>query len=156
MHNTSALFSALAHSRFGEVFLTFDDQALYTCDFVLSAQAPTDTPSPQAQAIAECIGSKPTPLALRPSGTPFQQAVWRALTHIPFGETRSYQQLADAIGQPQAVRAVANAIARNPISWFIPCHRVIRSNGQLGGYAWGQPLKQTLLDWEQRHVRARD
>ena len=68
---------------------------------------------------------------------------------IPFASVITYQQVASAIDQPKAVRAVASAIGANPVAWLVPCHRVIRSNGELGGYRWGLPRKQQMLDWEQ-------
>lgn len=88
------------------------------------------------------------PIALY-TGTPFQQKVWQALRQIPYGQTISYAQLANHIGQPTACRAVANANGKNPISLIIPCHRVIASDGKLGGYTGGIEIKQTLLDIEQ-------
>ena len=78
-------------------------------------------------------------------GTPFQQSVWHALTTIPYGETWSYAQLADAIGNPKAVRAVGLANGKNPVSVIVPCHRVIGKNGKLTGYAGGIERKQRLL-----------
>ena len=78
-------------------------------------------------------------------GTPFQLEVWLALSKIPWGSTTTYQDLACAIGRPRAWRAVANAVANNKIAYFIPCHRVIRKNGQLGGYKWGIARKASLL-----------
>jgi len=88
-------------------------------------------------------------LPLNPEGTPFQVAVWRALIAIPFGETRSYKDIAIAVNNPQAARAVGNANNKNPISFIIPCHRVIETNGKLGGYGGGLDLKRRLLDLEQ-------
>lgn len=81
-------------------------------------------------------------------GTPFQQSVWRALLDIPSGETVSYGELADRLGCRAAVRAVAAAVGRNPLSVLVPCHRVIGSNGRLTGYAGGLPRKQALLALE--------
>lgn len=81
-------------------------------------------------------------------GTPFQQAVWQALLSIPQGATCSYGELAAAIGNPSAVRAVGTAVGRNPISILIPCHRVLSSKGQLTGYAGGVWRKQALLTLE--------
>ncbi len=81
-------------------------------------------------------------------GTPFQQAVWDALLTIPFGETRSYAEIARIIGKPQAVRAVGAANARNPLSVIVPCHRVIASSGDLTGYAGGMERKRWLLAHE--------
>jgi AraC family transcriptional regulator of adaptative response/methylated-DNA-[protein]-cysteine methyltransferase len=82
--------------------------------------------------------------------TAFQRQVWEALLRIPFGSRRSYQQIAAAIGQPQASRAVARACASNPVAVLIPCHRVVRGTGELGGYRWGLGRKQKLLAREQR------
>ncbi len=81
-------------------------------------------------------------------GTPFQKQVWRELTKITFGETRSYQQIADAIGAARAVRAVGAAIGRNPLSIVVPCHRVVASDGKLTGFAGGLESKRMLLEHE--------
>jgi AraC family transcriptional regulator of adaptative response/methylated-DNA-[protein]-cysteine methyltransferase len=78
----------------------------------------------------------------------FQWKVWRELQKIPFGETRSYGEIANAIGAPKAVRAVANACANNRAAVIIPCHRVVRQNGELGGYRWGLERKQRLIEKE--------
>lgn len=82
------------------------------------------------------------------TGTEFQQAVWRALLTITYGETRSYGQIAQQIGHPKAVRAVGAAIGKNPIAIIVPCHRVIGSNGKLTGFAGGLAAKTILLDLE--------
>ncbi|MBP2632940.1 MAG: methylated-DNA--protein-cysteine methyltransferase [Firmicutes bacterium] len=87
-------------------------------------------------------------LPLAPQGTIFQQKVWQALTEIPFGETRSYGQIAKRIGQPKASRAVGGANNKNPLPIFIPCHRVIGANGKLVGYAGGLEIKKMLLHVE--------
>jgi AraC family transcriptional regulator of adaptative response/methylated-DNA-[protein]-cysteine methyltransferase len=81
--------------------------------------------------------------------TAFQRQVWEALRRIPAGETRSYGQVAADIGQPKAVRAVANACATNPVAVVVPCHRVVRGDGDLGGYRWGMERKRKLLEREQ-------
>jgi len=86
------------------------------------------------------------PLDIR--GTAFQQRVWQALRDIPSGHTVSYRELAARIGAPRAVRAVASACAANPLAVVIPCHRVVRSNGELAGYAWGIERKRALLAHE--------
>lgn len=82
------------------------------------------------------------------SGTPFQQSVWEALRRIPKGETRTYAQLAAEVGRPGAVRAAGSANGANHVSLLIPCHRVIRTDGSLGGYAWGLEIKAKLLQRE--------
>lgn len=86
------------------------------------------------------------PLVLR--GTQFQTAVWNALMAIPFGETRSYQQIAEAVKSPKALRAVGQACHVNPIGILVPCHRVIGKNGKLTGYAGGVDCKSLLLEHE--------
>ena len=87
-------------------------------------------------------------LELAPRGTEFQQAVWKALLAIPYGETRSYGEIARAIGQPKAARGVGSANHSNPIALIVPCHRVIGADGSLTGYGGGLPLKRALLAHE--------
>lgn len=87
-------------------------------------------------------------LPLSIHGTPFQEKVWAALRDIPYGETRSYQQVAELIGNPKAVRAVGMANNRNPLPILIPCHRVVGKDGKLVGYAGGIARKRALLDLE--------
>lgn len=87
-------------------------------------------------------------LPLRAKGTAFQQQVWRQLRRVAFGVTASYGDVANAIGNPQAVRAVGAANGRNPIAIIVPCHRIIGSNGDLTGYAGGLPRKEWLLKHE--------
>ncbi len=87
---------------------------------------------------------------LEPSGTDFQKAVWRELQNIPFGETRTYKQIAVRLGKPNAARAVGMANHRNPIAIMIPCHRIIGADGSLTGYAYGLDLKRKLLKLENR------
>ncbi len=89
-------------------------------------------------------------LPVAPAGTPFQQSVWRELMSIPYGQTRSYGQLANTLGGPHLTRAVGSANGRNPISIVVPCHRVVGSDGSLTGYAGGLPRKRFLLDLEAR------
>ena len=87
-------------------------------------------------------------LPLNPRGTVFQQQVWKALSDIPYGETRSYKQIAETIGNPKAVRAVGMANNRNPLLIVVPCHRVIGANGKLVGYGAGIEKKEFLLKLE--------
>ncbi len=87
-------------------------------------------------------------LPLQPQGTSFQQRVWQALLQVPYGETRSYGQIAEQIGAMKAVRAVGAANGSNPIPIVIPCHRIIGANGKLTGFGGGLPLKRFLLDLE--------
>ena len=90
------------------------------------------------------------PLDIR--GTAFQWRVWEALRAIPYGATRSYGEVARAIGEPKASRAVGHACATNPVGILIPCHRVVRGGGGLGGYAWGLSVKKQLLASERRET----
>jgi methylated-DNA-[protein]-cysteine S-methyltransferase len=92
---------------------------------------------------------------LAPSGTPFDLEVWEALRGIRHGETISYAELARRVGRPAAARAVGHANGRNPLPIVIPCHRVIASDGSLGGYAGGLPMKRALLDLEGAFDRER-
>lgn len=92
-----------------------------------------------------------TPLFLM--GSALQIKVWEALVSIPEGQVSTYSDIAQSIGRPKAVRAVASAIGRNPISWVIPCHRALRKTGGLGGYHWGLPVKRAMLAYESaRHA----
>jgi len=112
-----------------------------------------------ASRVVECVNGSDAhpdiPLDIR--GTAFQARVWETLRRIPRGETRSYAQIAQTMKQPRAVRAVARAIASNPVAVIIPCHRVLRSDGSLGGYRWGLKRKQQLLANEHKEsvVRSR-
>ena len=81
-------------------------------------------------------------------GTPFQIKVWQTLLQIPLGKLISYEQLAQQAGYPQAVRAVASAVARNPVAYLIPCHRIVRKNGDIGAYRCGKETKNTIIEWE--------
>lgn len=113
--------------------------------------APEDLAAPLAQVVRLIEAPRPAldlPLDLR--GTAFQQRVWRALREIPPGATLSYTELAQRIGAPRAVRAVAGACAANALAVAIPCHRVVRQDGALSGYRWGIERKRALLDAEAR------
>ncbi|MEG4987234.1 methylated-DNA--[protein]-cysteine S-methyltransferase [Microcoleus sp. BR0-C5] len=92
--------------------------------------------------------SEQKPLTLLVKGTNFQIQVWRALLQLPFGAIATYQSIAQMVARPTAARAVGNAIGKNPIGYLIPCHRVIRESGELGGYGWGLERKTVMLGWE--------
>lgn len=98
--------------------------------------------------VFEPVAANSKPLILFVKGTNFQIQVWRALLRVPFGGITTYQGLAEAMGCPTAARAVGNALGRNPIGYLIPCHRVIRESGELGGFRWGLDRKTVLLGWE--------
>jgi AraC family transcriptional regulator of adaptative response/methylated-DNA-[protein]-cysteine methyltransferase len=96
------------------------------------------------------------PLALLLRGTNFQLKVWQALLKIPEGALVSYRHLAEQLGTPTASRAVGNAVGRNPIAYLIPCHRVLRGNGELGGYRWGTERKKALLGCELARIEGEE
>ncbi len=87
-------------------------------------------------------------LPLRAEGTPFQKEVWNVISAIPYGQTRTYAQIAQAIGRPKALQAVGQACGRNPVPLLVPCHRVVGTAGKLGGYVFGPAIKRFLLNLE--------
>ena len=108
---------------------------------------------PLADQVFPVVGSGPAqPLPVLLRGSAFQLKVWEALLKIPEGRLVSYDQIADAIGQPTASRAVGTAIGSNPVGYLIPCHRVIKKTGLFGGYRWGMARKQAMLGWEAARV----
>lgn len=109
---------------------------------------PTRTASPVADIFALLDGQEPAPLSVYLQGTNFQIKVWEALLRIPAGSIVAYEDIATYIGKPSAARAVSNAVARNPVPVLIPCHRVIRKAGAIGGYRYGSARKKALLGWE--------
>jgi AraC family transcriptional regulator, regulatory protein of adaptative response / methylated-DNA-[protein]-cysteine methyltransferase len=113
--------------------------------------------APRVRAVADALAGKRTrsspAIALDLIGTAFQKRVWDALMKIPHGETRSYAELAASLDAPKAARAVASACAHNRVAIVVPCHRVIRGDGSLGGYRWGLALKQQVLGREAVGVR---
>lgn len=145
--NSDGLAAVLwAHERPGRVAITLDVED--PAHPVLAAAA---------QQLNEYFDGRRTTfsLPLAPVGTPFQRQVWEALLTIPFGNTRSYAQIAQQIGRPTAMRAVGAANGRNPLSIVAPCHRVVGSNGALTGFAGGLDVKARLLALEQPTRRAR-
>jgi AraC family transcriptional regulator of adaptative response/methylated-DNA-[protein]-cysteine methyltransferase len=124
------------HGEFTNAVIERDDEALASVAVVLANAVRGD-------------GSDAAQLPLDVEGTAFQIRVWEALRAIPVGETRTYAQVAAEIGSPRAVRAVGSACGRNVAALAVPCHRVVRSDGSLGGYRWGLAVKEALLDAEQ-------
>ena len=105
--------------------------------------------APRVRAVADALAGKQAHVDLDLLGTAFQKKVWDALMRIPRGETRSYAAVAADVGAPQGARAIANACAHNRVAILVPCHRVVRNDGSLGGYRWGLPLKEQLLRRDQ-------
>ncbi|MFE0501388.1 methylated-DNA--[protein]-cysteine S-methyltransferase [Lysobacter soli] len=104
--------------------------------------------APRLRAVADALAGRQAQVPVDLIGTAFQKKVWDALMKIPHGQTRSYTQIAEEIGHPRSMRAVANACANNHVAIVVPCHRVVRGDGSLGGYRWGLPMKQRVLERE--------
>ena len=104
--------------------------------------------APRVREVARMLAGQAARLDIELIGTAFQQRVWQALMKIPPGQTLSYAQLAASLGRPSAARAVARACAQNRLAVIVPCHRIVRGDGSLGGYRWGLPRKQALLEAE--------
>jgi AraC family transcriptional regulator, regulatory protein of adaptative response / methylated-DNA-[protein]-cysteine methyltransferase len=104
--------------------------------------------APKVSTVVDFLAGKKSKVSLELMGTAFQQRVWQALMKIPVGETLSYAQLAEQLRMPKAARAVASACAKNKCAVVVPCHRIIRGDGSLGGYRWGLPLKEKILAGE--------
>lgn len=122
-------------------------------EFPAAEVTSTAPPAAWIRAVTSAVDRAPGPtpgVPLDVRGTAFQWSVWKALQAIPSGETRSYAEVALAVGRPRAVRAVASACARNPVAVVVPCHRVVPQAGGVGGYRWGSARKQALLDREAR------
>jgi AraC family transcriptional regulator of adaptative response/methylated-DNA-[protein]-cysteine methyltransferase len=156
---TAVVRWAIAPTEFGPMLIAATDKGLCRLSFG-EGEAAVRRHFPKARLADDIVGladwiaeataalsdpwaGRDVPLDLH--GTPFQQRVWEAVRQVPPGETRSYAQIAAQIGRPSAIRAVGTANGANPVSILIPCHRLVRSNGGLGGYAWGLEMKRELL-----------
>ena len=148
--------TAIYHAPVGELVITYQDGAVIALKRADATALPEDAPNALTEAVCRQLdeyfaGTRTAfDFPLRLQGTPFQEKVWAALRDIPYGETRSYQQIAQAIGQPKACRAVGMANHRNPIYIVVPCHRVVGANGALTGYGGGLDMKKALLELEAR------
>lgn len=140
-------------SKWGTLSYELNEQGkLIALDFAETEQADGSAPVWLVEMIGrvERVGLQASDRAwIDMNGTMFQHEVWDALLTIPSGETRTYKQIAEQIGRPKAVRAVGQALNRNPLPVIFPCHRVVGSSGQLTGFAGGLDQKQRLLDIEQ-------
>jgi len=149
-------------SPFGECCIAFSNDGICALTFPENRESAlydlenrfpeTDFNQNDKQAIrfAQQIFERREKPLLNPIGTDFQLSVWHALQRIPISKTTTYALVADAIGRPKAVRAVGTAIGANPIAFLIPCHRVIRTDGGLGGFRWGLDCKKKMLEWEKK------
>ena len=116
----------------------------------------SDAMQEQALSIFSRDWSQPRDIKLHLKGTPFQIKVWETLLRVPMGDLTTYSELAGAVDHPRAVRAVGTAVGHNPVAFLIPCHRVIRSDGQIGEYHWGNTRKNALIGWEATRLHAED
>ncbi|WP_305000481.1 methylated-DNA--[protein]-cysteine S-methyltransferase [Sulfuricurvum sp. IAE1] len=154
------LLNRLIDTPLGSMIAATDGDAIVSLDFADEAPDFPNSDHPLLLRLEKELGEyfagkrRTFDLPLAPRGTPFQLAVWERLRTIPYGETISYAQEAERLGNPKAVRAVASANGRNPISILIPCHRVIATGGGLGGYSGGVEKKAFLLALE-RHPKSR-
>ena len=162
----------IAATSFGKVLIAATDKGVCRIAFGENEDAlrrkfpdadlqhvPAGMNSAFSQLLDQVIAALETPgggeaIPIDVEGTPFQRECWDALRRIPVGETRSYVELAAAIGKPKAARAVGLANGANGVAVLIPCHRVIRANGALGGYAYGDAIKRELLERERRACAA--
>jgi AraC family transcriptional regulator of adaptative response/methylated-DNA-[protein]-cysteine methyltransferase len=157
--NLGRLLVAMTAEGICSVHIADDDEILerHLFEEYPAAEITRDNPLMKEwveQFVAFINGSRPHfDLPLDIQATAFQMRVWQTLQDIPYGETRSYRDIAEAIGQPTAVRAVARACAANPVPLVVPCHRVIRSDGETGGYGLGVERKRALLEQEHEITR---
>jgi AraC family transcriptional regulator of adaptative response/methylated-DNA-[protein]-cysteine methyltransferase len=157
-----ALRHGFAGSPFGRVHAALSDRGLAWLAFVdgsdeqalaaLKRRWPRATLERDDAAIAriarQAFGERPGRIVVAPVGTNFQVKVWQALLELGSRGSTSYSELAQAIGSPGASRAIGQAVGANPVAWLIPCHRVLRRDGGLGGYHWGVERKRAMLAWE--------
>lgn len=145
---------------FGQCFLAWCDGKIFQLSFFDSAEYETANflekntgnkitqNNDKARDMANRIFNRHERLPIQLDGTEFQLRVWEALSEIPVNTTTTYADIAEKIGKPKAVRAVGSAVGANPIAYMIPCHRVIRTDGELGGYRWGLEIKKKMLAFE--------
>lgn len=151
------MFCITIPSPLGNIVATADKQGICSLDFKDNALQNNHPNIHLEQLKVELeeyfLGKRKTfTVPLNPKGTPFQKSVWKVLLDIPYGEKISYTQEAIRLNHPKAVRAVANANGKNPISIIIPCHRVIAKGGGIGGYSGGISKKEFLLELERKHT----
>ncbi len=132
-----------------------EDAAIVSVEFQTNLVAPPETPFERqvAAELEEYFGGRRTVFSVpvRTEGSAFEEAVWAAIAQIPYGETRTYGDIARQVGRPAAARAVGTAAGRNPTPIVVPCHRVVGARGRLGGFGGGTALKRWLLGLETRH-----
>ena len=153
----------------GTMFLSIEDGALREAGFVETWARPVVSPdtdddaqelSSEAEMVRDAVAGyfegdveSIASIEINPEGTEFQRAVWQAIREVPAGQTASYQEIARAVGKPSAYRAVGTATGRNPLGIAVPCHRIVRSDGGLGGYGGGLHRKEWFLEHERQHLQ---
>ncbi|MDE2891563.1 MAG: methylated-DNA--[protein]-cysteine S-methyltransferase [Chloroflexota bacterium] len=153
----------------GTMYLAIRDGALHEAGFVETWARPVLSPdtdeaaeelSSEAEFVRDAVAGyfegdveAIEQIDIDPEGTDFQRAVWQAIREVPAGQTASYQEIAQAVGKPAAYRAVGTATGRNPLGIAVPCHRIVRSDGGLGGYGGGLDRKEWFLEHERRHLQ---
>lgn len=152
----TAVKTAIYHSPFGDMELSYEEGGVISLRMAeegTKGEAPFGLALTVFRELDEYFqGRRKTfDIPCRTHGTAFQEKVWAALREIPYGETRSYRDIAEAIGHPKAYRAVGMANNANPLFIIIPCHRVIGADGSLTGYGGGLPMKKALLMLEKKH-----
>jgi AraC family transcriptional regulator of adaptative response/methylated-DNA-[protein]-cysteine methyltransferase len=152
----------IASTHKGVCYLAFADEDKAEALALLKEQFPnaqyypaSDGWQDEALAIFSQDWSQPREIKLHLKGTPFQIKVWETLLRIPMGGLTTYSEVADTMRNPQAVRAVGSAVGANPVAFLIPCHRVIKSDGQTGQYHWGGTRKQAIIGWEAAQMDTR-
>jgi O-6-methylguanine DNA methyltransferase len=161
--NRLALMYSWGKSRFGIILAIFSEQGICAVTLLSSSDSiqeylkkeypdanikKSEVPGIYIHEIAETMNGTESDFSLDINGTEFQMKVWDSIRKIPYGSVRTYSQIAENMGRPRAVRAVANACGKNPVPIIIPCHRVIRKSGDLGGYGLGINVKKKLLTHE--------
>ena len=151
----------------GTMYLAVQDGALREAGFIETWARPVRSPndgsdaglSERAERVRAAVAQyfagdveSLDQIEIDPEGTEFQRAVWQAIRDVPAGETASYQEIAAAVGKPAAYRAVGTATGRNPVGIAVPCHRIVRSDGGLGGYGGGLDRKEWFLEHERVHL----
>jgi AraC family transcriptional regulator of adaptative response/methylated-DNA-[protein]-cysteine methyltransferase len=152
----------IASTHKGICYMAFADEGRIPALKLLQEQFPNaqyheaaDGWQEEALSIFAKDWSQPREIKLHLRGTPFQIKVWETLLKVPMGGLTSYAEVAGKMHQPQAVRAVGSAVGANPVAFLIPCHRVIRSDGQSGEYHWGSTRKQAIIGWEAAQLETR-
>lgn len=137
-------------SKFGTLAIEDDGEYVIGISLEEGEGVPTDVALRAFEEISEYLSGKRKEFTfkIRTEGTDFQKSVWDAISEIPYGETRTYAQIADRTGRPKAVRAAGSACGTNPITIVIPCHRVVRTGGKAGNYLYGTEMKESLLRME--------